>query len=128
MPDYRVESTVATVTGTLTSANSAELRDSVLRVATDAPVSVIADIRGLDIHDIALMTVFSAIAVRIDAWPGIPFAVVTDRPDHVERLATQAADRLVPTHADVPAAELARDRLPRRRALQLQAASPRPAS
>ncbi|MDX3192531.1 ATP-binding protein [Streptomyces sp. MN03-5084-2B] len=124
VPDYRAESTVATVTGTLTSANWAELRDGVLRVATEAPVSVIADIRGLDIADTTLMTVFTAIAARIDAWPGIPFSVVTDHPDHVARLAKQAADRFVPIHADVPAAERARARPPRRRALQLLVASP----
>lgn len=128
VPDYRAESTVATVTGTLTSANCAQLRDGVLKVATDAPVSIIADIRGLDIDDTTLMTVFTTIAVRIDAWPGIPFAVVTDHPDHVARLAKQAANRFVRIHADVPAAERARDRPPRRRALQLLASSPQASS
>ncbi|MBE1498181.1 anti-sigma regulatory factor (Ser/Thr protein kinase) [Amycolatopsis lexingtonensis] len=124
VPDHRAESTVATVTGTLTPANCGALRDGVLKVATDAPTSVIADIRGLDIGDATLLAVFAVIAVRIDAWPAIPFAVVTDRPDHVAQLARQAADRFVPVHADVPAAERARERPPRRRALQLLAASP----
>ncbi|WP_439377221.1 ATP-binding protein [Amycolatopsis lexingtonensis] len=124
VPDHRAESTVATVTGTLTRADCGALRDGVLKVATDAPTSVIADIRGLGIGDATLLTVFTVIAVRIDAWPVIPFAVVTDHPDHVAQLAKQASDRFVPVHADVPAAERARDRPPRRRALQLLVASP----
>ncbi|MEV4049753.1 ATP-binding protein [Amycolatopsis sp. NPDC049688] len=124
VPDHRAESTVATLTGTLTSDNCAELRDGVLKVATDAPVSVIADIRDLRIDDTTLMAVFTAIAARIDDWPRIPFAVVTDHPDHVAWLARQATDRFVPSHTDVPAAERTRDRPPRRRALQLLAASP----
>ncbi|SED63137.1 hypothetical protein SAMN04489727_8659 [Amycolatopsis tolypomycina] len=124
VPDHRAESTVATLTGALTATTYADLRDGVLELATDAPVSVIADIRGLDIDDITLMSVFTAIAVRIADWPRIPFAVVTEHPDHVARMARQAADWFVPIHADVPAAEQARDRPPRRRALQLLAASP----
>jgi hypothetical protein len=125
VPRYRPESTVATVTGTLTLASYPELRDGVLKVAADTPESVIVDIQGLEIDDDTLMTVFSVIAMRIDEWPGIPFAVVTDRPDHLARLAAQTVDRFVAVHADVAAAERARDRPPRRRAMQLLTASPR---
>jgi hypothetical protein len=121
---YRAESTVAALTGTLTSANSPELREVVLKVATDAPESLIADIRGLDIDNDTAMTVFPVIAGRIGQWPGIPFAVVTDRADHLARLAPQQKTRFVPVHADVAAAERARERPSRRRAVQLLAASP----
>jgi anti-sigma regulatory factor (Ser/Thr protein kinase) len=124
VPCYRDKSTVATLTGTLTLATYPELRDSVLKVATDTPECVIADIQGLEIDDDTLVTVFTVIALRIGEWPGTPFAVVTDRPDHLARLAAQAVDRFVPVHADVPAAEHARDRPPRRRAVQMLAASP----
>ncbi|WP_410673335.1 ATP-binding protein [Amycolatopsis sp. cmx-4-68] len=62
--------------------------------------------------------------MRIGDWPGIPFAVVTGRPDHLARLAAQTVDRFVPVHPDVDAAERARDQPPRRRAVQLLAASP----
>ncbi|WP_410641535.1 ATP-binding protein [Amycolatopsis sp. lyj-346] len=124
-PRYRAESTVATLTGTLTPATYPKLRDSVLKMATDAPESVIADIQGLEIGDDALLSVFPAIASRISEWPSIPFAVVTDRVDHLAGLAAQTAGRPVAVHADVPAAEQARDRPSRRRAVQLLAASPR---
>jgi hypothetical protein len=124
VPRYRAESTVATLTGTLTLAGYRQLRDGVLKLATDAPESVIADIQGLEIDDDTLMSVFSVIAVRIGDWPGIPFAVVTDRADHLARLAAQGLDRFVAVHADIPSAERARERPPRRRAVQLLAASP----
>ncbi|MEV6825092.1 ATP-binding protein [Amycolatopsis sp. NPDC051102] len=125
VPRYRPESTVATLTGTLTLANYPELRDGVLKAAADAPESIIADIQGLEVDADTLVTVFSVIAMRIGEWPGIPFAVVTDRPDHLARLAAQTVDRFVAVHPDVVAAERARDRPPRRRAVQLLAASPR---
>jgi anti-sigma regulatory factor (Ser/Thr protein kinase) len=121
---YRAESTVATLTGVLTLATYPQLRDSVLKVAADAPESVIADIQGLEFGDDTLATVFSVIAVRIGEWPGLPFAVVTDREDHLARLAAQMVDRFVAVHVDVATAEQARDRPPRRRAVQLLAASP----
>jgi hypothetical protein len=124
VPHYRAESTVATLTGDLTLANSPELRDGVLKVATDAPESVIADISGLEIDDDSLVSVFTVIAVRIGDWPGLPFAVVTDRADHVARLATRAMGQAVPVHADVATAERARVRPRRRRAVQLLASSP----
>jgi anti-sigma regulatory factor (Ser/Thr protein kinase) len=125
VPRYRPESTVATLTGLLTLAGYARLRDGVLKVAAEAPESVIADIQGLEVDDDTLVTVFSVIAMRIGEWPGIPFAVVTDRADHLARLAAQAVDRFVAVHADVAAAEQARDRPFRRRAVQVLAASPR---
>ncbi|WP_242546746.1 ATP-binding protein [Amycolatopsis sp. MtRt-6] len=122
VPHYRAESTVATLTGALTEAGYRELRDGVLKLATDAPESVIADIHGLDVDDDNLMSVFTVIALRIGDWPGLPFAVVTDRADHVAQLATRGAN--LPVHADVLAAEQARERPSRLRAAQLLAASP----
>jgi hypothetical protein len=124
VPDYRAESTVATLTGTLTLANYPELRDGVLKLATDAPESVIADVQGLEIDDASLVSVFTVIALRIGDWPGLPFAVVTDRADHLARLATRAARQAVPVHADVAAAERTQVHVPRRRAVQLLAALP----
>ncbi|WP_342750275.1 hypothetical protein [Amycolatopsis australiensis] len=93
---------MATLTGTLSLATYPELRDSVLKIAAEAPESVIADIQGLEIDDDTLMTVFSVIAARIGEWPGVPFAVVTDRADHVARLSAQLVDRFVAVHATSP--------------------------
>ncbi|MEU5260707.1 ATP-binding protein [Amycolatopsis sp. NPDC021455] len=120
----RMQSTVATLTGTLTSDGYSSLRDRVLEVATDAPESVIVDIRDLEIGDGALMTVFSVIARRIGEWPAIPFTVVTGRVDHLARMTAEGVDEFVTIHADVPAAEQGHDHPPRLRALQLLTASP----
>ncbi|HEY3471560.1 MAG TPA: ATP-binding protein [Amycolatopsis sp.] len=121
VPRYRAESTVATLTGAFTEAGYRELRDDVLKLATGAPESVIADIHGLDVDDDSLMSVFTVIALRIGDWPGLPFAVVTGRAEHAAQLAAGGAE--VPVHAGVLAAEQARGRPSRRRAVQLLAAS-----
>lgn len=121
--EHRAESTVAVVTGRLTPAGYPELRDGVLRIAADAPESVVVDIEGLEIADVTLMTVFSVIADRIVDWPAIPFAVVTARADHAAGFAAQNAGWSVPVCRDVVAAEAARERAPSRRAVQLLAPS-----
>jgi anti-anti-sigma regulatory factor len=123
VPENRAESTVVTVTGTLSLVSAPLLRDGLLKIATDAPDGVIADIRGLTIEDGSLASVFSVIAMRISDWPGIPFALVSPRPEHRELLAARSVDRFVAVHDDVAAAERARDHPSRRRAVRLLAAS-----
>ncbi|WP_329046632.1 ATP-binding protein [Amycolatopsis sp. NBC_01488] len=123
LPDDRIASTVVSVTGTLDLAGYPHLRDDLLKIATDAPESVIADIDGLVIADAALASVFSVVAARMSDWPGIPFTLVTSRPEQLALLAGQSIDRFVGVHADVRTAERERDHPPRRRAVQLLAAT-----
>ncbi|WP_328615830.1 ATP-binding protein [Amycolatopsis sp. NBC_00355] len=121
VPEHRGGSTVVTVTGTLVLDTYPDLRDGLLKIATDAPDSVIADIGGLRIEDDTLASVFSVVAMRISDWPGIPFALVSPRPEHRAVLAGRAVDRFVAVHDDVGTAERKRDSPPRRRAVQLLA-------
>ncbi|OXM61187.1 ATP-binding protein [Amycolatopsis vastitatis] len=123
-PEFRATSTVVTATGALTLATYPRLRDGVLKFATDAPGCLIADIRGLDVEDAKLLSVFSTIAMRISDWPGVSFSLVSDRADHRAGLKEQVIDRFVAVHPDVAAAEEARDRAPRRRAVRQLAPSP----
>ncbi|RSM37629.1 ATP-binding protein [Amycolatopsis balhimycina DSM 5908] len=123
VPEFRTTSTVVTVTGVLTLATYPRLRDGVLKFATDAPGCLIADIRGLDVTDAKLLSVFSAIATRISDWPGVSFALVSDRAGHRAGLKEQAVDRFVAVHPGVATAEAARDRVPRRRAVRQLAPS-----
>jgi anti-sigma regulatory factor (Ser/Thr protein kinase) len=123
VPEYRAEATVVTVSGTLTLDSYPDLRDGLLKIATDAPESLIADIRGLRVDDDVLTSVFTVVAQRIGDWPGIPFALVSDRPEHLALLQGRAIDRFVAIHPDVDTAERDRNHPPRRRALQLLAAS-----
>ncbi|MEA5363309.1 ATP-binding protein [Amycolatopsis sp., V23-08] len=121
VPVHRPGSTVVTVTGTLDLHSYPDLRDGLLKIATDAPDGVIADIEGLRIRDASLASVFSVIAMRISDWPGIPFSLVSRRPEHLELFESRVIDRFVAVHAGVGEAEAARDCPRRRRAVQLLA-------
>ena len=124
LPEHRAESTVVRVSGTLDAAVAPELRDGVLKVATDAPERLIVDIGDLDVPDPASLTVFTVIALRMGDWPGIPFLLVTPRPDHLAALTARSVTRFVPVHSDIAAAERAHERPRRRRADRQLAASP----
>jgi anti-sigma regulatory factor (Ser/Thr protein kinase) len=123
VPNEDVGSTVVAVTGLLDLASYPGLRDDLLKVATDAPESVIADIDGLAIAEGALTSVFSVVASRMNDWPGIPFTLVATRPEHLAVLTGQSIDRFVGIHADVGTADRERDHPPRRRAVQLLVAT-----
>ncbi|EOD63530.1 ATP-binding protein [Amycolatopsis vancoresmycina] len=118
VPEFREASTVMAVSGLLSLASSPALRDGVLKVATDAPQCVIADIRDLTIEHDWLLSVFSVLAARLWDWPGISFAVVTDRAEHLSGLRAKSIDLFVAVHPDVVTAERARDQAPRKRAVR----------
>ncbi|WIX99355.1 ATP-binding protein [Amycolatopsis mongoliensis] len=122
VPEIRDRATVVTVTGTLGSETYPDLRNGLLKIVTDAPDGVIADIGGLTIEEDRLASLFATIALRIRDWPGVPFALVTPRPEHFVLLARQAVGRFVTVHPDVGTAERELDHPPRRRAVQLLAA------
>ncbi|MGK3207125.1 ATP-binding protein [Amycolatopsis sp. MEPSY49] len=122
-PSHGTGATTAFVTGVLAIDSYPQLRDGLLKLSAEAPDGLIADIGGLTIHDPALVTVFSLVAMRIGDWPGIPFAVVTDRPEHRAMLGARTVDRFVPVHDDRDTAEQRLQRPPRRRAAQLLARS-----
>ncbi|MEV7041478.1 ATP-binding protein [Amycolatopsis sp. NPDC051061] len=123
VPQYRAGATTALVTGALNLNSYPDLRDGLLKIATESPDGLIADIDGLDVDDAALVTVFSLIAMRIGDWPGIPFSVVTARPEHRTMFADRTVDKFVPVYEDRETAEHLLSRPPRRRAAQLLARS-----
>lgn len=122
-PQYRPQATTALVTGVLDLESYPELRDGLLKLAAEAPDGLIADIDGLAIRDPALVTVFSLVAMRIGDWPGIPFTVVTGRPEHWAMFSDRTVDKFVPLHDDLDTAEHRLFPPPRRRAAQLLARS-----
>ncbi|RSM44620.1 anti-anti-sigma factor [Amycolatopsis balhimycina DSM 5908] len=111
----REEATVVTVTGELNPASYPSLRDGLLKIATDAPDGLVADISGLTIEDSSLVSVFSLIALRIGDWPGIPFTVAAGEAGHRVLLNRHVVDRYVPVRADLAAAVVALDPPVRRR-------------
>ena len=109
------EATVVGVTGELNLASYPTLRDSLLKIATDAPEGLVADISGLAIADSSLVSVFSLVAMRIGDWPGIPFTVVADSAGQRELLGRHVVDRYVPIRTDLVTAAAALDHPVRRR-------------
>jgi len=108
------ETTVVRVTGELNLASYPTLRDGLLKIATDSPDGLVADIRGLAIEDSSLVSVFSLVAMRIGDWPGIPFTVVAAA-GHRGLLNRHVVDRYVPVRADLATAAAALDHPVRRR-------------
>jgi hypothetical protein len=100
----REASSLVVVTGQLDLRGYPFLRDGLLKIAADDPPGVVADIDGLVLGKHA-PSLFPFVAGRIERWPGIPFAVVTRRPEHLEAFERYGLDRFVPVHADVETAE-----------------------
>ncbi|MFI5611879.1 ATP-binding protein [Amycolatopsis sp. NPDC051903] len=121
-------STVVTAGGDLTLGAYPELRDYLLKSAAEDPDGLIADISGLAIHDPALVSVFTLVAMRIGEWPAIPFAVVSARAEHRNLLRRRAVDRFAAVHSDAGAAEAGLDRPVRLRARREFARSPHAAA
>lgn len=113
-PGVQDQATVVRITGELNLVSYAALRDGLLKVATDTPEGLVADIRELAVGDPSLVSVFSLIAMRIGDWPGIPFTIVAG-PAHQELLRRHVVDRYVPVRPDVAAATAALDQPVRRR-------------
>lgn len=79
---------------------------------------MVADIRGLSLDQDRLFSVFPVIAMRVAEWPGVSFALISDRTDHLAGSRARSVDDFVAVHPDVATAELARDRAPRKRAVR----------
>ncbi|WP_086847295.1 anti-anti-sigma factor [Amycolatopsis kentuckyensis] len=106
--------TVVRVSGELNDGSYPALRDGLLKIATDAPDGLVADISELAIGDSSLVSVFSLVAMRIGDWPGIPFTVVAGA-GHRKLLSRHVVGRYVPVRADLAAATAALDHSVRRR-------------
>lgn len=107
-----------TATGVLDLLSYPALRDGLLKIATESPDGMIADIGGVRVTDQTLMNVFSVVAMRISDWPGVPFALVTGRPEHRAALAARSVDRFVQVYDDFGTAESSLSHPTRRRAVQ----------
>ncbi|QRP50873.1 ATP-binding protein [Amycolatopsis sp. FDAARGOS 1241] len=105
------------VSGTLGAASRPDLRDSLLKAAADASDGLIADISGLDICNPDQAGVFALVARRIEEWPAVPFALVSERADHRKLLRERSVDRFACLAPDLGAAaeRMARPRRQRAR-------------
>ncbi|MBB4689218.1 ATP-binding protein [Amycolatopsis jiangsuensis] len=108
------EFVLARAAGHLDLRSYPDLRDGLLKSAVDAD-ALIADISELEIDDPALTSVFALVALRIGDWPAVPFAVVSERPDHRALLRNRTVDRLTRVEASVDGAAAVLDRPPQLR-------------
>ncbi|WP_103354489.1 ATP-binding protein [Amycolatopsis sp. CA-128772] len=113
--DRHEQATVVRGTGELNLTSYSTLRDGLLKIATDAPDGLVADISELVIADSALVSVFSLVAMRIGDWPAIPFAIVAAGAGQRGLLSRLVVDRYVPVRPDLVAATAALDHPVRRR-------------
>ncbi|WP_290059518.1 ATP-binding protein [Amycolatopsis solani] len=98
-------SILATASGQLDLAGYAILRDGLLKIAADSPRGLITDVNDLAIGAASPATVFPLVAARIRDWPGVPFGLVTRRPEHRQLFRRFATDRYVSVSPDADAAE-----------------------
>ncbi|OXM61205.1 anti-anti-sigma factor [Amycolatopsis vastitatis] len=101
----RSRSTVLTLTGILDLRSHPTVRDGLLKAATVAPDGLIADVSGLGFAGDAQLSVFALVAMRLGDWPGIPFALVTRRPDQAALLRRSPVARYARVHRDAAEAE-----------------------
>ncbi len=101
----RARSTVLTLTGTLDLRTHPTVRDGLLKAATEAPDGLIADVSELGFAGDAQLSVFALVAMRLGDWPGIPFALVTRRPDQAGILRRSPVARYAPVHGNAAEAE-----------------------
>lgn len=112
--------------GELTAANSAELRDCLLRCAGQAPAAIVVDLDGMQARTTALLMVFPAVWSRLSDSAGVPMVLVTTRQPLRELVEASTVPWFVPTFRSVGDALAAleagvlqhRRRLPLRRELE----------
>lgn len=94
---------VVQVSGELGQATYATLRDTLLKNAIDQPRALIVDLSDATIAADTVLSVFTAVSIRISDWPSIPILVATG-PRHVERFRRSAIRRYVHVHDNVATA------------------------
>ena len=119
--------TVVDLTGRLDATTYGHLRDALIKLTLDQPRALIAEVDLLDVVNEPALTVFSAVRMRTERWPGVPVLIVARDPDQYEMLASSAIRRFVPIYSQLAAAVGAVRKPPPRRRSTAQFA-PIPAS
>jgi hypothetical protein len=101
--------------GVLDVLTYAELRDTLLKAAVEAPSAVIVDIEHLSMPSTHLLTVFSVVWMRVCEWPGVPLLLVATDSVRRAQLISSPVSGYVPVHPDLTAAMRTTSRPPVRR-------------
>lgn len=111
--------TVVRPVGELDRLNYQQLRDSLLKCATEIPVAIIVDVGALIPQPASLLSVFSTVWTRVADWPAVPLMLVAPTPGSRDLLRSSYVDRFVPVHADMNHAKRSLEAPPPRRRVTL---------
>lgn len=116
----RDDAVVVLPRGRLDLSTSHELRDHLVKVATDHPRAVVVDLSELYVDAPSALTLFAAVHTRLAEWPGVPLLLVAGAVQTTKMLRLGRTARYVPVHDSVGAAVAAIDEPPPRRVTRLQ--------
>lgn len=87
--------------GELTPGTSVELRDRLLKCATQEPAAIVVDLDRMRASTTASLMVFPAVWSRLHDWPGVPLVLVVARQPLRALLYTSTVPWFVPTYRSV---------------------------
>ncbi|GHF81457.1 hypothetical protein FHX82_003168 [Amycolatopsis bartoniae] len=106
---------LATINGILDSRSYPYLRDALIKLALEQPRAVVARLDELRVDSQPLLTVFSAVWMRVSQWPDVPVFLVSSDADQRGSIVGSAVSKFVPVFATVEDAVRAAEAPPPRR-------------
>jgi anti-anti-sigma factor len=116
----RDDAVVVAPRGRLDLSNTPELRDHLVKVATDHPRAVIVDLAALDFDSPSCIALFATVHARLAEWPGVPLLLVAGALRVRQLLTRYRTHRYLPVHDSIDAAVAAIDEAPPRRVTRLR--------
>lgn len=111
---------IATPVGRLELGTYADLRDGLLKIASDEPLALVVRLRpDFEVPSAAMLSVFTTVGMRISQWAGTPVVLLAETEDHVEKLRASGIPRFVRTTTELKQALEAAELPPRRRFLRV---------
>ena len=89
---------VLTAAGVLDANNSAELRDSLTKAATNVPTAVVVDVSALEVPDEAVWSALVSARWQVDARPDVPIVLVSANRAAREAIARGGVARFIPVY------------------------------
>jgi len=95
---------VVVAAGRLDATSYNSLRDTLAKVAAEAPRAVLVDLNEMRVCDRNALALFPAVGAEIAIWPGIPLLLVTANEANHRMLLDYRMRRYLPVHRSIEAA------------------------